>query len=149
MSIGDAFSSAAKEALFQNALAKGEVFLNKFPEIDHPKFFIVVGLSDDKLYTCSVYINSEIHPSIKAKQELYNLQVPIQKANNGFLSHDSYACCSTLLPIESNKINEWKNSGSCKVIGQVSEQDLEIITNTILDSNLLTAEEIEQYFQIK
>lgn len=147
MSIGDAFNPAAKKALFLKALVKGEVFLNKFPEIAHPKFFIIVGLSNDKLYTCSVYINSDIHPSLKAKQALLNLQVPITKNNNSFLHHDSYACCSTLLPIETDKIAEWKDKGTCKVIGQVSDQDLEIITNTILGSNLLSGEEIEQYFQ--
>jgi hypothetical protein len=99
MSIGDSVSAVIKNKLFKSNLEKGSVFINKFDSIDHPKFFIVVGLCTNKILTCSVYINSEIHPAIKKKKSLFDLQVPLAGSKYDFLTHDSYACCSTALPI--------------------------------------------------
>ena len=69
--LADAFGDAAKRKLFDAGLSKGDIFLNKFDSIDHDKFFIVAGISGgDKIFTCSIYINSEIHPSLLRKPEL-------------------------------------------------------------------------------
>ena len=105
--LGDAFGEDTKRKLFQAALAKGDIFLNKFEGINHPKFFIVAGIAADKIFTCAVYINSEIHPSLFRKQELLELQIPIKKANYPFLKYDSFVCCSTPLYINSDKIFNW------------------------------------------
>jgi len=41
MSIDDNLNKNAKDQLFKLSLIKGAVFINKFENIDHPKFFIV------------------------------------------------------------------------------------------------------------
>ncbi|MFV0553181.1 MAG: hypothetical protein ACK5LR_00580 [Mangrovibacterium sp.] len=146
MALGDNLSAQFKAELFKTSLSKGDVFLNKFDTIDHPKFFIVAGLSGDKVFTCSVYINSNIHPSIQKKQELLNLQVPIKGSKYKFLTHDSFVCCSTPLPIKSELINLWIENKSCQVKGKIDDEDLENIQLTIINSGLLTEEEIELYF---
>lgn len=84
MKLGGFMSEALLRATFENQLVKGAVFGNKFPEIDHEKYFVVVGLSETKVFTCSFYINSGIHHSIVQNQELLNLQVPIRKEDHDF-----------------------------------------------------------------
>ena len=146
MAIGDSLSEKSKEQLFKLMLSKGAVFLNQFPDIDHPKFFIVAGLSQDKIYTCSVYINSNIHPALMKKQELLNLQVPIKADKYNFLTHTSFVCCSTILPIQTCNIQSWINDNTCSYEGHLEKEDLENVTSAIINSGLLTDEEIELYF---
>lgn len=147
MPIGDYLNNKTKDALFKMSLEKGSVFINNFDGIDHPKLFIVVGLSADKIYTCSVYINSNIHPAILAKQSLLDLQVPIKGSKYSFLTHDSFVCCSTPIPIESTTIQKWQDEyKTCNYRGQLDDDDLGNVITTLVNSGLLTDEEIELYF---
>ena len=73
--------------LYRNSLSKGDVFLGKFDKIDHEKFFVIAGLSQDKIFICSVFINSNIPDFIFKKQELLNLQVPIKGSKYDFLKN--------------------------------------------------------------
>lgn len=109
--------------------------------------FIVVGISKDTVFTCSVFINSEIHPFIARNQKLFSLQIRILKSDNPFLDHDSYASCNT--PIKSSAINVQNKitDKSCRVIGKICEKDVAIITSTLVYSGVLTPEEIELYFR--
>jgi hypothetical protein len=146
MAIGDSISAEQKDKLFRLSLLKGNVFINQFDGIDHPKMFIVAGMCKEKVFTCSVYINSNIHPSLTKKQYLLNLQVNIKGLKYDFLTHDSFVCCSTPLHLETKKIKEWIDRGTCHSIGNIDKEDLENITKTIIESGLLSAEEIELYF---
>lgn len=146
--LGDAFGEDARRKLFQSALTKGDIFINKFEGIAHPKFFIVAGIAADKIFTCAVYINSEIHPSLFRKQELLELQIPIKKANYSFLKYDSFVCCSTPLYINSDTIFNWIEKKSCRVVDKLTIDDLTIIINALTNSGLLSEEEIELYFTL-
>ena len=147
--IGDSLSNSDKEALFKSNFKKGDVFATDFAKVDdHQKYFIVVGLSPEKTYTCTVFINSRIHPSILRKSEIANLQIPITKIKNTFLNHDSFVCCSDYTLINFEKIEHLKNEGKCRVLGTLHEEDLNIVTKTIIDSGLLTPDELKLYFQV-
>lgn len=146
MSLGDLLGNSDKSKLIKQSLNIGDVFLKNFDGIDHPKFFIVAGICQDKIFLCSIYINSRIHPSIMQRQNLLELQIPLKKSNNLFLSYDSFANCSTPIPMESEPLSNWIADGSCKVIGSLFKDDLEMITNALINSGLLSEEEIELYF---
>jgi len=135
------------ESLIKLLITKGSVFLNQFdiPE-DHKKFFIVAGHCPHKIITCSVFINSDIHPVVLRNQFLLNLQVNIKGSKYPFLKHDSFVCCSTPLQITVEKIMKWTNNGQCKYIGCIDGEDLENITETLIGSGLLSEEEIALYF---
>jgi hypothetical protein len=136
------------EELFKLLLIRGTVFLNQFEvPAGHKKFFIVAGYSPDKIITCSVYINSNIHPAILKNQTLLNLQVPIKGIKYPFLKHDSFICCSTPLFITTNNIMKWVNNNKCKYIGCIDNEDIEYIIETLINSGLLTEDEIELFFQ--
>ncbi|MDR2680223.1 MAG: hypothetical protein LBC47_05370 [Tannerella sp.] len=133
--------------IFKLLIEKGTVFLNQFDiPADHKKFFIVAGHSPDKIITCAVYINSNIHTALYKNQILLNLQVNIKGVKYSFLKHDSFVCCSTPLFITTDNIMKWINDNRCKYIGCIDSEDLENITDTLIDSGLLTDEEIELFF---
>ncbi len=146
MSLGDLLENVDKSNLFKHSLSAGDVFLKEFEEIDHPKFFIVAGVSRDKIFLCSIYINSNIHPSVMRRQHLLELQIPLKQSNNPFLKYDSFANCSTPIPMESESLGQWIANNSCKVIGSVFQDDLKLIVDAIKNSGLLSEEEIELYF---
>lgn len=141
-----AFNEDAGKKLLVDSLKQGDVLLKEFDEADHLKFFIIAGMSEDKIYICSVFINSSIHPILFAKQHLLNLQVPIKKDTNPFLKYDSFVNCAYPMQIQSAKIADAFINGTCKVIGTVCQNDLDHIQYSIINSGLLSDEEIERYF---
>ena len=146
MNVGGVINREVSDYLLKNTLSKGNVFLGEFSGIKHKKFFIVVGLSNDKLFLCSVYVNSSIPNFIYNKQELLNLQVPIKGAKYDFLKYDSFVSCNTQLKYEFADIKNWMNSGKCQYIGNIDNEDLSNITSTLIESGLLTQKEIDLYF---
>jgi hypothetical protein len=133
--------------IFEKILSKGSVFAGKFDNIEHEKYFIVAGLSYDKVYVCSVYINSNIPNFIKSNQKLLNLQVPIKGNKYDFLTHLSFVSCNNPLKYMSNEIKLWFANGKCRYIGQIDKDDLNNITDTIIASGLLTQKEMDIYFK--
>ncbi|MFT3739068.1 MAG: hypothetical protein QM786_09940 [Breznakibacter sp.] len=140
--------SDSKNKLYLSVLKKGDVLLKKFAESDHPKFFIIAGMNADKVFVCSVFINSEIHPSLRNKPKLLRLQIPIQKTENSFLRYDSFVNCAYPIKLNGEHIASQINDGTCKPIGRVASKDLEKIQQTLIGSGLLSDEEIELYFNV-
>ena len=132
--------------LYQASLSTGDVFLGKFDGINHEKFFVIAGLSQDKIYVCSVYINSNIPGFIYRKQELLDLQVPIKKIKNNFLKHDSFVSCNTQLKFEFSDMYNWIEKTRCKCVGKLDMDDLNNVQTTLINSGLLTTKELELYF---
>lgn len=67
MGIFGALDDEARKKLFKRNMDVGDVFLKDFDEADHQKFFIIAGMSTEKVFVCSVFINSAVHPSIMNK----------------------------------------------------------------------------------
>jgi hypothetical protein len=132
--------------LYQTSLTKGDVFLGEFDGINHKKFFVIAGLSQDKIYICSVFINSNIPDFIFKKQELLNLQVPIKAVKYDFLQYDSFVSCNTHLKFNFSDIHRWIDNKKCRYIDKLDEEDLTNIKTTLINSGLLTQKEIELYF---
>jgi hypothetical protein len=51
-----------------------------------------------------------------------------------------------LLFITTDNIVKWINNNKCKHIGCIDNEDLENVTDTLINSGLLTEEEIELFF---
>jgi hypothetical protein len=61
-----------------------------------PKYYIIIGISEDKVALGTVFINSEINKHIFPTQKLKELHVLMPKEDNPFLDHDSYIDCSDI-----------------------------------------------------
>lgn len=58
-----------------------------FEDIDHAKFFVVIGVSSDSV-AGFFYINSEINRFINNKDEQLLMKYPLFQCDYNFLSHD-------------------------------------------------------------
>ena len=125
------------------SIAPGVVFLGPWADIDHEKFLIVAGVSEDRILICAVMINSEINPYIQKRPRMLSCQVLLKSADYDFLSHDSYANCAQ--PIRAKF--EVFTKDDRKYCGILSETDLNIVQQRIIASGNLTVEEINTFFK--
>jgi hypothetical protein len=146
MSIFGGLDPEKHKEILRQSINIGDVYLKKFEEASHEKLFIIAGISKEKVYVCSVFINSKIHPSVVNKPNIYKLHIPLLKSKNDFLRHDSYANCSYPFPLEVDKITDGVVNSSCKVIGKINKTDLVFIQKAIIESGLLSDDEIALYF---
>jgi hypothetical protein len=139
-----------KENTFSNlaglreiSIAPGAIFLGPWAEIDHEKFLIVAGVSEDRILVCTVMINSEINPYIQKRPRMLSCQVLLKSADYDFLSHDSFANCAQ--PIRAKF--EVFTKDDFKYCGILNETDLGIVQQRIIASGTLTVDEIKTFFK--
>lgn len=72
----------------------GDVFLGEMDGVDHEKFFIVAGVSGNRILCCSVLINSKINPFIMRRPHMLERQLCLRADEYDFLSHESYVNCA-------------------------------------------------------
>ncbi len=124
------------------AIAPGAVFLGPWADIDHEKFLIVAGVSEDRILVCSVMINSEINQYIQKRPRMLSCQVELKSDDYGFLSHDSYANCAQ--PIKA-KFDLFVVD-NMKYCGILNETDLNQVQQRIIASGNLTVDEMNSFF---
>lgn len=139
-----------KENTFSNlaglrkiSIAPGAIFLGPWADIDHEKFLIVAGVSEDRILVCTVMINSEINPYIQKRPRMLSCQVLLKSADYDFLSHDSFANCAQ--PIRAKF--EVFTKDDFKYCGILNETDLGIVQQRIIASGTLTVDEIKTFFK--
>lgn len=65
--------------LLQQGITRGSILLSDcFVDIDHAKFFAVVGVYEDRI-AGFFFINSRIHPVIVAKPDMLAMQYLLHK----------------------------------------------------------------------
>ena len=124
------------------SITSGSVFLGPWAGIDHEKFLIVAGVSDNKILVCSVMINSQINQYIMKRPKLLACQVELKCADYDFLSHDSFANCAQ--PIKAK--TELFMVNDLQYCGLLKESDLSLVQQQIISSGSLTPEEIAKFF---
>ena len=127
------------------SISPGAVFLGPWANIDHEKFLIVAGVSEDRVLVCSVLINSEINQYIQKRPRLLSCQVLLKGEDYDFLSHDSYANCAQPVraKLEAFMVNEMK------YCGLLNSDDLYQVRQRIIASGMLTVVEINTFFGSK
>ena len=125
------------------SVAPGAVFIGPWADIDHEKFLIVAGVSDNRILVCSVMINSEINPYILRRPRMLSCQVLLKCADYDFLSHDSYANCAQPIRAKFEVFME-DNRRYC---GVLNEADLSQVQQRIIASGMLTVDEINTFFR--
>lgn len=120
----------------------GSVLLGPMEGVNHKKFYIIAGISTDKLCICSVIINSEINQFIKKRPWLLECQVKITSQNNSFLDYDSFVNCAQPMLGVASKLKE----KDFKFVDVLHPDDLDNIISTIIDSGSLSEDEIADFF---
>lgn len=122
----------------QIPLIKGSVYLVEKRKIDGVimresdpndahKYYIFIGISSEGGRTAGVVINT------KNSSECIHLA----QATYDFLSHDSYADCTTLMKVDSSRLTNH--------IGAIGQEDLEKITSLIISSPRVKRIDLQAY----
>lgn len=125
------------------ALKIGTVFDIRDPYSfdDKHKYSVIVGMSDDKFYIGTVFINSLVNTRAINSPELVALQYEILPSKYTFLRTLSYVDCSDLKDrMRSSLLQEINDSG--RILGTIAKNDLSSIIRLVL-----AAETIPSYYK--
>lgn len=131
--------------LIADRIGRGDILLSEFDGIDHRKFFVVMGVSEEKV--CGFFfINSNIHPAIFNKQEQLNLQYPLLHRDYGFLKYDSFLCASSLVERRLTDISAGIKNGTTSIIGKMKAEHVENVLEIVRASKVISERHKRLYF---
>lgn len=130
------------EKLRLASIQPGDVFLGELEGVDHEKFFVIAGVSGDRVLCCSVLINSKINPFIKKRPHMLERQLELLATDYEFLSHDSYVNCAQ--PLKSRL--DFFAGTEYRYRGNLKDEDITKVRGYLKTSGQLTQEEIELFF---
>ena len=127
--LGDIFPDEWKEKLANENLKIGAVIRITVPDTTPPKIkrLVIVGIGDSKEKLISIFINSDINPSILNTPELQQLQHKLEKEKCPFLDHASYADCSKVKERDYSEIHKLLKGDTSTHLGQLNNEDLKAI----------------------
>jgi hypothetical protein len=125
---------------------RGQIlYSNIFTNIDHPKFFVVVGVTEDEV-AGFFYINSRINTNVNTKEEQLRLQFPISKDDYDFLSHDSYISATNVVTLPRDVIVRSMQSGQTLIKGKLLDNHMNDILNKVRSSRLFSKITKDRFF---
>lgn len=125
---------------------RGQIlYSNIFANIDHPKFFVVVGVTEDEV-AGFFYINSKINTNVNTKEEQLRLQFPISKDDYEFLSHDSYISATNVVTLPRDVIVRSMQSGQTLIKGKLLDNHMNDILNKVRSSRLFSKITKDRFF---
>ena len=128
------------------SIKRGDILLSDFDGIDHQKFFVVMGVSEDAI--CGFFfINSNIHRAIFNKQELLNLQYPLRHDDYPFLRYDSFLCASSVIERSVSSISEGISQGTTSVIGRLKDEHITDVLEMVRTSDVISTIHKKKYFK--
>lgn len=132
-------------SLIEGSIGRGDILLSEFDGIDHRKFFVVMGVSEEKV--CGFFfINSNIHPAIFNKQEQLNLQYPMMHRDYGFLKYDSFLCASSVIERRLTDISEGIENGTTSIIGKMKEEHVADVLEMVRASKIISERHKRMFF---
>lgn len=132
--------------LIQQGVKRGTILLsNAFEDIDHAKFFAIVGVYKNTI-AGFFFINSRIHPIIQTKPELFAMQYQLRKCDYDFLRYDSFIGANELQTRTIEALVKSIKDGQTSIIGALTEKDLTAVLEACRNSELFTAKEKLQFF---
>ena len=125
---------------------RGQIlYSNIFANIDHPKFLVVVGVTEDEV-AGFFYINSRINTNVNTKEEQLRLQFPISKDDYDFLSHDSYISATNVVTLPRDVIVRSMQSGQTLIKGKLLDNHMNDILNKVRSSRLFSKITKDRFF---
>lgn len=128
------------------SIKRGTVFHSTiFEQIDHGKFFVIIGENGNELVGF-FFINSWVNEFIQRKPEMAKLQVALAQSDYGFLSHNSFLNCSSLITIDKVKLSRSIASGRTTIKGELSAADISRVLELVRGSKLYSRLERDTFF---
>ena len=102
------------------------------------KFFIVLGIDNEGVVYGGVVFNSKVNTHMPELVQFY--QMPIRYEQYPFLTHRSYVDCASLKRIRSTDL-----AIKGEYLGAITQEDLELIVNTVVSCPLIPKAELIQF----
>lgn len=133
-------------SLLYQTIRRGTILLSdSFEDIDHAKFFAVVGVYEDTI-AGFFFINSRIHPIVKSKPEQFAMQYLLRKRDYKFLRYDSFLGADDLLTRKVSDLVKSMQEGQTSIVGQLTDDDLSAVLEACRKSNLFSMKEKKRFF---
>ena len=139
-SLGSYFPDDIRRQLAITNLRIGSVLRMHVLDTTPPKIkrLIVVGMDPESIMLVTVFINSEINPSIISSTKLQELQYPLESQSLPFLDHNSYADCSKVREREYAAMLEALTQDPSIHLEHLPEDHLRAIRKTISKSKTIS-----------
>lgn len=132
--------------LLQQGIQRGSILLSdSFEDIDHAKFFAVMGVYEDCI-AGFFFINSRIHPIIESKPEHFAMQYQLRKKDYPFLRYDSFLSANEIQTRPVSALVKSMQDGRTSIVGQLTDEDLTVVLDACRNCDLFSAKEKRQYF---
>ncbi len=115
-----------------------------FKDIDHGKFFLVIGVSEDKV-AGFFFINSNINRALLSKPEQFEMQYPIKHSDYDFLSYDSFVCATNISKIPIERLVSSIADGDTQIVAQMKEEHVAEILEATRKSRLFSKGDKQKY----
>lgn len=132
--------------LVDHTIRRGQIFHSTmFDDIDHGKFFVVVGVTDEEV-AGFFYINSNINSNVITKQEQYAMQYPILAQDYNFLKYDSYINATNIITRSKKELSESISAGRTSLIDSLKNKHLNELLKKVRESKLFSKVEKRNFF---
>lgn len=132
--------------LLRQGIERGSILLSDcFEDIDHAKFFAVMGIYEDRI-AGFFFINSRIHPIIESKPAHFAMQYLLSKKDYPFLRYDSFLGANELQTRPVDTLVESMRTEQTIIVGHLTDRDLAAVLEACRQSDLFSAKEKRQYF---
>ena len=126
------------------SVERGTILFTKFENIDHPKFFVIIGVNKN-LIAGFFYVNSEINRNVNRKPEQLKMQYEISCDDYKFLEYDSYICATEIQFINKNLLSEGIKSGNVKIKDTLKPEHLSELLELARNSKLFSPVEKKEF----
>ena len=128
-------------SLIEHTIHRGTIIHSYgFTDIDHGKFFVVIGVSGDSLVGF-FFINSTINRMIFGKKRLLDMQYPMKQADYPFLRYDSFLCATNMMTIAKSTLATDIAEGTASIVGEMQAAHLSELLSAARESDLFTDHE--------
>jgi hypothetical protein len=132
--------------LLESTINRGTiVHSNAFEGIGHGKFFVIMGVKEDRI-AGFFFINSNIHPAIYKNQELLDMQYPTKRTDYPFLRYDSFLCATQIMTVGKAELAGDIENETAKIMGMMKSEHLSELLEAARNSVLFSKEEKRDFF---
>lgn len=132
--------------LLQQGICRGSILLSdSFEDIDHAKFFAVMGVYEDCI-AGFFFINSRIHPILESKPEHFAMQYLLRRKDYPFLHYDSFLGANELQTRPISSLVKSIQTKQTIIVGQMNDADLNAVLDACRNCKLFSPKEKRQFF---
>jgi hypothetical protein len=132
--------------LLRCGIQRGSILLSDcFEDIDHAKFFAVIGVYDDCI-AGFFFINSRIHPIVQSKPDHFAMQYLLRKKDYPFLHYDSFLGANEIQTRPVSVFAASIKNGQTSIVGHLTDEDLTAVLEACRESDLFSAKEKRSFF---